>query len=192
MTRTSGELHNTTIAILATDGVEEVELTGPREAVEDAGARAVLVTPGGRGIQAYRHDVEAADSFTAEEDLDSCDPADYDGLILPGGTTNPDKLRTHPATSSLIRKFVTSGRPIAAICHGPWSLVEADVLRGKTLTSWPSLQTDIRNAGGTWTDAEVVVCAANHWTLVTSRSPEDLPAFNRAILDEFARSGSRA
>ncbi|WP_028659993.1 type 1 glutamine amidotransferase domain-containing protein [Nocardioides insulae] len=182
----SDELTERTIAILATDGVEQVELTAPREAVEDAGGRAVLVVPGGSRIQAYHHDVEPGETFEADRDLANCDAADFDGLILPGGTTNPDRLRLLPEAADFVRGFTDAGTPVAAICHGPWMLVEADVLRGKTLTSYPSLRTDVRNAGGSWRDAEVQVCGTNDWTLVTSRRPDDLPAFTEAMVEAFA------
>jgi protease I len=185
----SDALNDMTIAILATDGVEQAELTEPRAAIESAGGQAVLVTPGGDRIQAYRHDVEPADTFDADRDLGGIDPEEYDALVLPGGTTNPDRLRTMPEAVEFVRSFVFDRRPVAAICHGPWSLVEADVLDGKTLTSWPSLRTDIRNAGGTWQDEQVLTCTAGGWTLVTSRKPDDLPAFCSAMVDEFADGG---
>ena len=184
----SVELATKTIAILATDGVEQVELTEPRTAVEAAGGRAVLVTPGGGSIRAYNHDVDPGDTFDADVALADANAKDYDALILPGGTTNPDRLRTIPEAVDLVRAFVDAGRPVAAICHGPWSLVEADVLTGKTLTSYPSLKTDIRNAGGTWVDEEVHVCETGGWALVTSRTPDDLPAFNVALVEHVARS----
>lgn len=183
---TDAPLTGTTIALLATDGVEQVELTGPRESLEAAGARTVLVSPDGGTLQAFNGDVEPGDTFAADQDLADAEAADYDALVLPGGTTNPDKLRLLDDTTAFVRGFIDAGKPVASICHGPWSLVEADVLGGKTLTSWPSLQTDIRNAGGTWQDVEVFVCTANDWTLVTSRKPDDLPAFNKAMVEAFA------
>ena len=130
--------------------------------------------------------MEAADQFSAEVAVPDVSAADYDALVLPGGTTNPDTLRTIPAAVDLVKAFVAAAKPIAAICHGPWSLVEAGVVAGKTLTSWPSLQTDIRNAGGTWVDEEVFVCPCNGWTLVTSRNPGDLDAFCKALVHQFA------
>jgi protease I len=178
------ELQGTTVAFLvANAGVEQVELQAPWQAVIDAGGRPVLVAPEAGEVQAYNHDVEEGDSFPVDREVAEVSVADFDALVLPGGTTNPDKLRTDRAAMDLVRAFVDAGKPIAAICHGPWSLVEAGVLGGKTLTSWPSLQTDIRNAGGTWVDEEVFVCPAGGWELITSRNPDDLKAFTRAIVE---------
>lgn len=183
----TNELNGKRIAFLvANSGVEQVELTRPWQAVLDAGGSPVLIAPEAGEVQAFNHDVEKADTFTATMAVDEAQADDFDGLVLPGGTTNPDKLRTLPAAVAFVKAVVDAAIPVAAICHGPWSLVEADVVRGKTLTSWPSLQTDIRNAGGSWVDEEVYVSPDDGWTLVTSRKPDDLDAFNRALIEAFA------
>ena len=182
----SSELHGRKIAFLAASGVEQVELTGPWEAVQNAGGTPVLVSPERDHVQAFEHDVEKADTFPTDVVIGDAKPDDYDALVLPGGTTNPDTLRTIGDAVEFARAFCRRGKPVAAICHGPWTLVEADVVRGKQLTSWPSLQTDIRNAGGDWQDSEVVVCRRDGWTLVTSRNPHDLPAFTRELVTAFA------
>jgi len=182
----SGELQGRKVAFLAASGVEQIELTGAWDAVVAVGGVPVLVSPDQDRVQAYNHDVEAADSFEVDVRIGDADPRDYDAMVLPGGTTNPDKLRVVPDAVEFVSAFCTDGRPVAAICHGPWTLVEADVVRGKELTSWPSLQTDIRNAGGQWCDEEVVVCARAGWTLVSSRKPQDLPAFTREMVRMFA------
>ena len=181
------ELDGRTVAFLmANAGVEQVELTGPREALEKAGATVVLLAPEKDTIQAFNDDVEKADTFDADLAVADADPADYDLLVLPGGTTNPDALRLEDAAVDFVRSFVAAGKPVAAICHGPWTLVEADVLRGKTLTSWPSLRTDVTNAGGAWVDQEVQICPTNDWTLITSRNPDDIPAFASTIVDTLS------
>jgi protease I len=169
------------LAILATDGVEQSELTSPWKAATDAGASVDLISPKPGQIQAREHG-EKANRFDVTRTLDQVSADNYDGLILPGGVANPDKLRTDPQAVGFVRSFVDAGKPIASICHGPWMLVEADAVRSKTLTSWPSLQTDIRNAGGRWVDEPVHVDQG----IVTSRKPEDLPAFNASMLEEFA------
>ena len=171
--------------LTANSGVEQVELTTPWEAVQTAGATAVLVAPEQGKVQAFNNDVEQADTFAVDRTVAEVTPDDFDLLVLPGGTTNPDTLRTIPEAVALVKAFVEAGKPVAAICHGPWSLVEADVLDGKTLTSWPSLQTDIRNARGTWVDEEVFVCPTNGWTLITSRNPGDLGAFSAKIVEQL-------
>lgn len=181
----SNELQGRKVAFLVASGVEQVELTGPWEAVENAGGTPVLVSPDQDGVQAYNHDVEPADTFPVDVRLGDANADDYDALVLPGGTTNPDKLRTIGDAVEFAAAFRRSAKPVAAICHGPWTLVEADVVRGKQLTSWPSLHTDIRNAGGEWQDSEVVVCRRDGWTLVTSRNPDDLPAFTRELVSNF-------
>lgn len=170
------------IAIIATDGVEEVELVKPREAVEEAGAETELLSVDQDEIQAMNHDLESADTFPVDKPVARASADDYDGLILPGGTLNADKLRLERDVTSFVSDCLKAAKPVGAICHGPWTLVEADLVRGRTLTSWPSLQTDIRNAGGEWVDKEVVVDEG----LVTSRKPDDLPAFCAKIIEEFA------
>ena len=168
------------IAILATDGVEEVELTEPRRALEEAGAEVHLVAPEEGEIQAMRHD-EKGERLKVDRVLASVQAQDYAGLVLPGGVVNPDTLRTNKAAVSFVRGFVEADKPIAAICHGPWLLVEAGAVRGRTLTSWPSLKTDIVNAGGEWVDEAV----ATDQKLVTSRKPDDLPQFCSKIVAVF-------
>jgi protease I len=177
-------LSGRTVAFLMSNsGVEQVELTEPRDAVAKAGATVVLLAPEHDTIQAFNHDVEKGDTFEADAAVKNADPAAYDLLVLPGGTTNPDRLRLDEDAVDFVRRFVATGKPVAAICHGPWTLVEAGVLEGKTLTSWPSLRTDITNAGGQWRDEQVFVCPANDWTLITSRNPGDLPAFAAKIIE---------
>jgi protease I len=170
------------IAILSTDGVEQSELAEPRKALEKAGAQTELVSPNTNGkIQAMVHD-KKGDRFPVDVELSSADPSGYDALVLPGGVANPDALPLIPEAVKFVRSFFDNHKPIAAISHGPWMLVEADIVRGRTLTSWPSLKTDIRNAGGKWVDKEVV----QDGQLTTSCKPDDLPAFNREILKSFA------
>lgn len=179
-------LDGTTIAFLtATEGVEQVELTSPREALEDAGATTVLVSTEDGQVQAFDH-LTRNDTFPVDRVVSDVSVDDFDGLVLPGGVANPDNLRMHDGAVGFARSFFREGKPVAAICHAPWTLVEADVVRDRTLTSWPSLQTDIRNAGGTWHDKEVIVCDEGPNTLVTSRNPADLPAFNREAITAFA------
>jgi protease I len=183
----SDELQGKRIAFLvANSGVEQVELTTPWRAIKDAGGQPVLVAPDKDTVQAFNHDVEKADTFDADLAVDDASADDYAGLVLPGGTTNPDKLRMNPTAVAFVAAFAQAGKPVAAICHGPWSLVEADVVRGKTLTSWPSLQTDIRNAGAKWRDSESVTCPEQGFTLVTSRNPDDLDAFTAAAVAAFS------
>ncbi|WP_328391576.1 type 1 glutamine amidotransferase domain-containing protein [Nocardia sp. NBC_00416] len=170
------------IAVLATDGVEQAELVQPRSAVEDAGATTALLALEPGRIQAMNHDVEKGAMFTVDRVVGECSPDEFDALLLPGGTTNPDKLRQDESAVSFVRDFFATGKPVGVICHGPWTLVEADVVRGRTLTSYPSVRTDIRNAGGTVVDEEVV----NDHGLVSSRNPRDLPAFCAKIVEEFA------
>lgn len=185
----SGALTGKTYAFLSANaGVEQVELTEPWKHISDAGGHPVLVAPESGEVQAFESDVNIADTFPVDRTLDEASADEFDGLVLPGGTTNPDKLRLLGNAVSFIQSFVDAGKPVAAICHGPWTLVETGALAGKTLTSWPSLQTDIRNAGGTWVDEEVFVCSANGWVLVSSRKPDDLDAFCSTLLEEFARA----
>ncbi|MGA8211768.1 MAG: type 1 glutamine amidotransferase domain-containing protein [Nocardioidaceae bacterium] len=173
------KLAGRTVAFLvAAEGIEQVELTEPWRAVVDAGGTSRLLSPEAGTVQAFDH-LDPADTFPVDETVAGADPAAYDALVLPGGVVNPDALRTDPDAVRFVREFVASGKPVAAICHAPWTLVEADVLRGRTLTSWPSLQTDLRNAGATWVDQEVVVDG----NLMTSRSPGDLPAFTARLVE---------
>jgi protease I len=171
------------VAILATDGVEQVELVQPRQALESAGATVTLVSLKPGEIQAFDHDTDPADTFKVDAAVSDVAADDFDALVLPGGTTNPDKLRQDADAVRFVKEVSAAGKPIGVICHGPWTLIEADVVRGRTLTSYPSLRTDIRNAGGTVVDEEVV-CDQG---LVSSRNPDDLPAFCRSIVEEFAK-----
>jgi len=174
-------LHGRRIAILATDGVEQVELEVPRKALDDAGAVTHLIAPQDGSIQAMNHDEKGA-RIPVDRVLGSVRPSDYDALMLPGGVANPDRLRMDHRAVQFVREFMLSEKPVAAICHAPWMLVEANAVAGRTLTSWPSLQTDIRNAGGDWVDEQVRVDDR----LITSRRPDDLPAFCATMLQEFA------
>ncbi|BCZ22427.1 type 1 glutamine amidotransferase domain-containing protein [Mycobacterium senriense] len=180
----SNELQGKTIAILAADGVEKVELEEPRAALQDAGARVQLLSLKDGEIQARNHDLEPAGTFAVDRKVSEASVDEYDGLVLPGGTVNPDKLRMDSSAVSFVRDFVGSGKPVAAICHGPWTLVEAGVAVGRTLTSYPSIRTDLRNAGARVVDEEVAVDG----NLITSRSPSDLPAFCATILKQFAHA----
>jgi protease I len=175
------QLNGKRVAILATDGVEQVELTEPRKALDEAGARTSLVSPKPDKIRAWQH-TEWGDELRVDVPLEQARPDDYDALLLPGGVINPDKLRMDERAVRFVKSFFQAGKPVAAICHGPWMLVEADVVRGRTVTSWPSLHTDLRNAGADWVDREVVTDEG----LVTSRKPDDIPAFNKKIIEEFA------
>ncbi len=176
------ELRGQTIAILAADGVEQVELEQPREAVHEAGARTVLLSIDDGEIQAMNGDIEQGDTFSVDRKVGDAAVDDYDALILPGGTINPDRLRVDDDAMRFVRDFVESGKPVGVICHGPWSLAEADVLQGRRITSWPSIRTDLRRAGAEVVDEEVVIDG----NLISSRSPDDLPAFCDAIVREFS------
>ena len=167
---------------VAKEGIEQIELTSPWEAVRDAGGQPVLVSVEKGQVQAFNH-FDKADTFDVDDTVAAADATSYDGLVLPGGVGNPDALRTDKDAVAFVKASFDADKPVAAICHAPWSLVEADVVRGRTLTSWPSLQTDLRNAGADWKDEEVVVDG----NLVTSRKPDDLPAFNEAAVSAFAR-----
>jgi protease I len=171
------------VAILMTDGVEQVEYTGPRSFLEEQGAQVTLVSPKPTGdeIQGFNH-MDLGDKFKVEMNVRDARPADFDALVLPGGVANPDQLRLSTESITFIREFGRENKPIAAICHGPWTLIDADLVTGKRMTSWPTLQLDLQNAGAQWTDEQVVVDGK----LVTSRKPDDIPAFNQAILSELA------
>jgi protease I len=180
-------LDSLTVAFLAApEGTEQVELQKPWQAVQDAGGRPVLISPAEDRIQLFQH-LDRGDTMPVDVPLTNARPPEYAALVLPGGVANPDFLRTDPAAVRLVWQFFADGKPVAAICHAPWMLVEADVVRDRTLTSWPSLQTDIRNAGGHWIDEEVVVCEKGPNTLITSRKPDDLPAFCSTFVDQFSR-----
>lgn len=169
------------VAILVADGFEQVEMTEPKRALEEAGARTSLVSPATTTVQGWNH-ADKADRFPVDVKLDTASARDFDALLLPGGVANPDQLRTLPKAVAFIREFFDAGKPVAAICHAPWTLIEADVVRGRTVTSWPSLRTDLVNAGARWVDQEVTTDNG----LVTSRKPDDIPAFNRKMIEEFA------
>jgi protease I len=178
----SDRLQGKRIAFLvANEGVEQVELTEPLEAVREAGAEVDLLAPEESDVQAFNH-LDKGDTFTPDRAVGDAEAGDYDGLVLPGGVANPDQLRTQPEAVEFVRAFFEAGKPVGAICHAPWTLIEADVVRGRTLTSWPSLRTDLRNAGAEWVDEEVHVDQG----LVSSRKPDDLEAFNAKIVEEFA------
>jgi protease I len=174
--------------LVANEGIEQVELTKPWKAVVEAGGRPELIAPRSGQAQAVNH-LEPADTFDVDRTTAEVDVDEYDAVVLPGGVANPDQLRMNDEAVAFVRAMVDAGKPVAAICHGPWTLIESDVVRDRTLTSWPSLHTDITNAGGHWVDQEVVVCTSDKTpnTLITSRKPDDLPAFCRTLVDEFAK-----
>lgn len=174
-------LEGAKVAILMTEGFEQPEFEEPKKALDGAGAQVTVITPSGGSVQAFKHH-DKGDTFPVDRRLDDADPADYDALMLPGGVINADQLRMIPGAVSFVKHFVDSGKPIAAICHAPWILIEAGAVKGKTMTSWPSLKTDLKNAGAKWVDEEVHVDRG----LVTSRKPGDIPAFNAKMLEEFA------
>jgi protease I len=186
----SDQLQGKRIAFLvANEGVEQVELTEPLKAVREAGAEVDLLAPEESDVQAFNH-LDKGDTFTPDRAVGDAEASDYDGLVLPGGVANPDQLRAEPEAVEFVRAFFEAGKPVGAICHAPWTLIEADVVQGRTLTSWPSLQTDLRNAGAEWVDEEVHVDQG----LVSSRKPDDLEAFNAKVIEEFAEgvhSGQR-
>jgi protease I len=178
----SDRLQGKKIAFLtANEGVEQVELVEPLQAVREAGAEAELLAPEAGEVQAFNH-LDKADTFQVDRAVGEADPGDYDGLVLPGGVANPDVLRTKPEALEFVRGFFAAGKPVGVICHGPWTLIDAGVVKGRTLTSWPSLETDLRNAGADWVDEEVHVDQG----LVSSRKPDDLEAFKAKIVEEFA------
>ena len=179
---TSTVLEGKTIAFaVASEGIEQVELTEPWKAVQEAGGTPRLLSPDSGSVQAFDH-LDKADTFDVDDTFASASIDDYDGLVLPGGVANPDALRLDESAVSWLKQYVEAGKPVAAICHAPWTMIEADVVRGRTLTSWPSIQTDLRNAGATWVDKEMV----RDGKLVTSRKSDDLPAFGTALVELFA------
>ena len=182
----SADLTGKTVAFLvAAEGIEQVELTSPWQAVVDAGGTPQLLSPEAGEVQAYEH-LDRGRTFPVDRTVAEADVSAYDGLVLPGGVVNPDALRTDAGAVALVKAFIDAGKPVAAVCHAPWTLVEADVVRGRRMTSWPSLQTDLRNAGADWVDEQVVVDVSGAGPLITSRSPDDLPAFNDALVKAFA------
>ncbi|MCU1497850.1 MAG: yfkM [Acidimicrobiales bacterium] len=183
------DLTGTTVAFLATEGVEQVELTEPWNALKESGATVHLVSPQPR-VQGFNH-LDRADTFETDRPVAEANPGIYDALVLPGGVANPDALRMDEEAVAFVKGFVDAGKLIAAICHAPWTLIEAGGVSGRRMTSWPSLRTDLRNAGAEWVDEEVVVSDTGHGLLITSRKPDDLPAFNRAVLDALAADHER-
>ena len=183
----STSLNGKTIAFLvAPEGVEQVELTEPWKAIEQAGGTPELVSTEIGKVQAFNH-LTPADTFEADKAADGVSASDYAALVLPGGVANPDFLRTNDAAVAFVKSFFDAGKPVAVICHGPWTLIDADVVRGRTMTSWPSIKTDLRNAGANWVDDEVVECSRGPNTLVSSRKPDDLPAFCNTLVGAFAK-----
>jgi protease I len=174
-------LNGKRVAILVAEGFEQAEMIGPRKALEEAGAETLIVSPAKDEVQGWNH-FDKADRFHVDVPVEEASAEDFDALLLPGGVANPDQLRTNPKAVDLAKRFFELGKPIGVICHGPWTLIEAGVVKGRTMTSWPSLRTDLQNAGAKWVDQEVVVDRG----LVSSRNPRDLPAFNRKIIEEFA------
>jgi protease I len=183
----AGELNGKRIAFLLTDGVEQVEYTEPRKALEDAGATCELVSPKSDTVQGFNH-LDPADTFQVEVRLSEADPLTYDAMVQPGGVANPDFLRMDARAVRFMRSFIDAGKPVGVICHGPWMLIEADVVKGRTITSWPSLRTDLRNAGANWVDQEVVTDN----NITTSRKPDDLPAFCARLIQEFSGAAQPA
>lgn len=177
----SQELTGKKIAILVENAFEQVEMTKPREALNASGAQTFLISPQKDKVQGWNH-FDKGDEFSVDLPLDNANPNDYDALVLPGGVANPDQLRTNPKAVQFVKSFFEAGKPVAAICHALWTLIEAEVVKERTLTSWPSLQTDLRNAGANWVDKEVVVDNG----LITSRKPDDIPAFINKAIEEFA------
>jgi protease I len=178
---TEGNLQGKKVAILVTDGFEQSELLEPRKALDEAGATTKVVSPANRKVRGWNHK-EWGNEVPVDVSLDSAKAEDFDALLLPGGVMNPDQLRMNPEAVEFVKHFISAGKPVAAICHGPWTLIEAGAVRGRTMTSWPSLKTDLKNAGANWVDREVV----HDQGLVTSRKPDDIPAFNREMIRLFA------
>src|SRR5437588_3193710 len=181
------DLTNKKVAILVAEGFEQQELTEPRKALEEAGAETKIVSPAPGEVQGWKH-FDKADKFPVDVPLSEAHAADFDALVLPGGVANPDQLRMKPEAVEFVRNFFTAGKPVAVICHGPWTLIEADVVRGRRMTSWPSVKTDLINAGADWVDEEVVVDSG----LVSSRKPRDLPAFCAKVVEEISEGKHRA
>jgi protease I len=182
----ANELRNKRVAVLVDNGFEQVELVEPRKALEAAGAKADIVSPQATRVRGWKH-TQWGDEFSVDRKLDEVKTDEYDALLLPGGVMNPDRLRANKTAVQFVKGFVDAGKPIAAICHGPWTLIEAGAVKGRRMTSWPSLATDLRNAGALWVDESCVVDNG----LVTSRKPDDIPAFNRKMIEEFAEGPHR-
>lgn len=176
----AGELNGKKVAILVADGFEQVEMTEPRKALEQAGAVARIVSPAEGKVKGWNH-TEWGDQFPVDIPLQNASASDFDALVLPGGVMNPDKLRINKTAVQFVKEFFNANKPVAVICHGPWTLINAGVVQGRTITSWPSLQADLQNAGANWVDREVVVDNG----LVSSRKPDDIPAFNQKMIEEF-------
>ena len=183
---TNNTLQGQKVAILVTDGFEQVELIEPRQALEQAGANTHVVSPADEKVKGWNLK-EWGEEVPVDVPLASANPDEFDALLLPGGVMNPDHLRMNPQAVEFVKQFVNSGKPIAAICHGPWTLIEADAVRGRTITSWPSLRTDLKNAGANWVDAEVI----RDNRFVTSRKPDDIPAFNREMIQLFSERATQ-
>jgi protease I len=184
---TNGNLQGKKVAILATDGFEQSELLEPRKALDEAGATTQVVSPAGKKIKGWDQK-DWGKEVSVDVPLDSANAEEFDALLLPGGVMNPDQLRMNPTAVQFVKQFTDAGKPVAAICHGPWTLVEAGAVRGRTMTSWPSLKTDLKNAGASWVDKEVV----NDQGVVTSRRPDDIPAFNREMIRLFSEGQGKS
>jgi protease I len=184
---TNGNLQGKKVAILATDGFEQSELLEPRKALDEAGATAQVVSPAGKKIKGWDQK-DWGKEVSVDVPLDSANAEEFDALLLPGGVMNPDQLRLNPTAVQFVKQFTDAGKPVAAICHGPWTLLEAGAVRGRTMTSWPSLKTDLKNAGASWVDKEVV----NDQGVVTSRRPDDIPAFNREMIRLFSEGQGKS
>jgi protease I len=184
---TNGNLQGKKVAILATDGFEQSELLEPRKALDEAGATTQVVSPAGKKIKGWDQK-DWGKEVSVDVPLDSANAEEFDALLLPGGVMNPDQLRMNPTAVQFVKQFTDAGKPVAAICHGPWTLLEAGAVRGRTMTSWPSLKTDLNNAGASWVDKEVV----NDQGVVTSRRPDDIPAFNREMIRLFSEGQGKS